>query len=490
MDGKTMRKITSEELQKLKTTRISVIGPTNEGKTSVLRTLTGDPNFGEVNPLSGTTKKALIQKVFFSGAELLQLIDTPGFQMSGAILDRLNGDDIQPEDILAAIPEEDVNYTHDLRAWREIVRCDIIIYVANIRETPEQSLIRDSLDLLVGIKRPILVLFNNVPDEQDPDRNVDDFREQWIEELRRRQIYTWQIYDAHHRNFENEVELFEKLAVYITDPIAAKVLKLELENRRSREIRRMQDSRRIICDLLFLTAELKAEERNVPPEEREKRNESVVDELNQKIYETEHQAHVALLQAWGFGTGILDSALISVSTRTMEANDLLGKEAFEHYTNGTTLGAGIGAGLGLALDIALAGLSLGTGMAIGAVIGGALGGGISGFQQLHYDKASRIITALPEKEVLFLLLNRAVELVRKLQARGKALEDGVQILVSKNPEPVNDQDLRQLIAQLLPSSKNRSKFWDSLIGKEKINRNTKNLRDEILDHLERLLPSP
>lgn len=485
-----MRKITSEELQKLKTTRISVIGPTNEGKTSVLRTLTGDPNFGEVNPLSGTTKKALIQKVFFSGAELLQLIDTPGFQMSGAILDRLESENFQPEQILTAIPKDDVNYTHDLRAWREIVRCDIIVYVANIRETPEQSLIRDSLDLLAGIKKPILVIFNNIPDEQDPSGTIDDYRELWITELRKRQIYTWQIYDAHHRDFENEVELFEKLAVYITDPIAVKVLKLELENRRSREIRRMQDSRRIICDLLLRAADLKAEERNVSPQERNKRNEKVLDELNQTIYETEHQAHVELLQAWGFGVGILDSTLISVSARTTEANDLFGKEAFERYTGGTSLGAGIGAGIGLALDIALAGLSLGTGMAIGAVVGGAVGGGISGFQQLHYDKATRIITALPEKEVLFLLLNRAVELVRKLQARGKALEDGVQILVSQNPKPVNDQDLHQLIARLLPEQKSKRGFFSLLIGIDQTNRNTENLRKEILDHLERLLPSP
>ncbi len=485
-----MQQITSEELQKLKTTRISVIGPTNEGKTSVLRTLTGDPNFGEVNPLSGTTKKALIQKVFYCGAELLQLIDTPGFQMSGAILDRLNGDNLPPEKVLAAVPEDDVNYTHDLRAWREIVKSDIVIYVANVRENPRQSLIQDSLDLLTGIRKPLLVLFNNIPDNNIPDEKLDDYRPIWIKELQRRKIENRQVYDAHHRNFNNEVELFKKLGEFIIDPIASKVLKLEMENRRNREIRRMEDSRRIICELLIATATLKAEKNNVLPEDREEKTRELSDELNRTIYEMEHQAHVELLKAWGFGSGILDSTLISVSSSTVEANDLLGKNAFERYTSGTTWGAGIGAGVGLALDIALGGLSLGTGTSIGALIGGALGGGISGFQQLHYNEAARVITATPEKEVLFLLLDRSAHLVKKLQARGKALEDGIQVLVSKTPEPVNDPVLRHLFSSFMSEQKKNGGFLQRLIGLE-LNENTlTDFKKQLLTRLTCLLPNP
>ena len=80
--------LTSEQLSELKPLVVAVVGPTNEGKTSLLRTLTNDPDFGHVNAFTGTTVRAEIQKVFYRGiAEILQLIDTPGF--SSLEIDRI-----------------------------------------------------------------------------------------------------------------------------------------------------------------------------------------------------------------------------------------------------------------------------------------------------------------------------------------------------------------------------------------------------------------
>ena len=72
--------VTNEELRALKPLVVAVVGPTNEGKTSILRTLTSDPNFGLVNAYNGTTVRAEIQKIFYKGVvEILQLVDTPGY---------------------------------------------------------------------------------------------------------------------------------------------------------------------------------------------------------------------------------------------------------------------------------------------------------------------------------------------------------------------------------------------------------------------------
>ncbi|MBO7723040.1 MAG: GTPase domain-containing protein [Thermoguttaceae bacterium] len=113
--------LSEEELSRLEPVIISVVGPTNEGTTSVLRTLTGDPQFGEINSLTGTTGHAEYKKIFYHDkAEVLRLIDTPGFQMSSAIVDQLQEREGATgiEAILEAIPESDENYRHDLRAWK------------------------------------------------------------------------------------------------------------------------------------------------------------------------------------------------------------------------------------------------------------------------------------------------------------------------------------------------------------------------------------
>ncbi|MBQ5788884.1 MAG: 50S ribosome-binding GTPase, partial [Thermoguttaceae bacterium] len=168
--------VTSEELRALKPIVVATIGPTNEGKTSLLRTLTGDPNFGLVNAFNGTTVRAEIQKVFYRGiAEILQLVDTPGFQTSGEILETLaedaeveaRGGAFGLDDVLRVIPRNDDDYRHDLRAWNEVARCDVVILVANVVEDPNQSLIKHTLSILKNVGKPVVVAYNNLGDAND-----------------------------------------------------------------------------------------------------------------------------------------------------------------------------------------------------------------------------------------------------------------------------------------------------------------------------------
>ena len=149
--------VTNEELRALKPLVVAVVGPTNEGKTSILRTLTSDPNFGLVNAYNGTTVRAEIQKIFYKGVvEILQLVDTPGFQTSGEIYELLMEDEAVQErlgafdldDLFRVVPQQDDDFRHDLRAWREVARCDAVIFVVNVVENPKQSLLKYTLALL------------------------------------------------------------------------------------------------------------------------------------------------------------------------------------------------------------------------------------------------------------------------------------------------------------------------------------------------------
>lgn len=471
--------ITISELDQLKPIVVSVIGPTNEGKTSVLRTLTGDPNFGEVNPLAGTTVFAQQQKVFYRGYEILNLIDTPGFQMSGVILDILEnnvelgpGKSYSVEQIIHAIPKNDDHFKHDLRAWREVAGSTMVIYVANVMENPKLSLVQNTLALLPRSK-PTIVVFNNVLESEPNGAALSNYRQDWISELHRFGLHQYQAYDAHHRNFLDELDLFEKMIVLTDNPLSRKVLKLEVQERQNRENKRMDDSRQILAQLLIDLTTFQKKERNINEKNRNVLLADLSDALSLEIYQREHDAFISILQAWNFNAGILEKTAFAPKTSVQEATDLFSADAWKSYSSGAKWGGGIGAVIGVTADILSAGLSLGTGTLIGMGLGTLIGAGSNGFYHFNFDKHSKVITVAPQKDVLLLVLARTVQLIRKLQARGKALQDGTQVLVSRTPPLISDKDIETTLDALLKNNNEK-------------NRTT--LKEQLLLLLERLLP--
>ena len=59
---------------------LAVVGHTNVGKTSLLRTLTRDVGFGEVSHRPSTTRHVEGARLSVDGEPLLELYDTPGLE--------------------------------------------------------------------------------------------------------------------------------------------------------------------------------------------------------------------------------------------------------------------------------------------------------------------------------------------------------------------------------------------------------------------------
>jgi small GTP-binding protein len=64
--------------------RIAVVGHTNAGKTSLLRTLTRRVNFGEVSEQPGTTRHSRAADLMVDGAPAVRFFDTPGLEDAAA----------------------------------------------------------------------------------------------------------------------------------------------------------------------------------------------------------------------------------------------------------------------------------------------------------------------------------------------------------------------------------------------------------------------
>src|SRR5690606_13910874 len=70
--------------------RLAVVGHTNTGKTSLLRTLSRNPSFGEVRDSPGTTRHVEGLRLLVEGATAVELFDTPGLEDGMALLDYLD----------------------------------------------------------------------------------------------------------------------------------------------------------------------------------------------------------------------------------------------------------------------------------------------------------------------------------------------------------------------------------------------------------------
>ena len=498
--------ITTNELKNLKPIVISIIGPTNEGKTSILRTLTGDSYFGNVNAYTGTTEKPEIQKVFYKGCELLQLIDTPGFQISSRILELLDQDETVREnngrftlkDILRVIPGCDENFRHDYRAWKELERCSVGILVINVKESPHQSLFEDSLKLLEASGKPIIALFNNIASDKTALQNdsVPDMLREWRSVLVQHRFYSCQVYDAHLRSLENEIRLFEKTLTFLDDPIQDGVLRLEMENRRNLERQRLDQSRRIIAELMLDVVCYLAVKNDVDLSNRTACVEELQEEFKQTVINREHRAHMDLLDVWGFRSGILNRKMMDLDREERENDELFGKNVGKHLKIGSGIGVGAGMVLGGIIEAGTLGMSMGGGIALGALIGGMFGGGTAGFFNHKYDrKNKKICMQLPEANWEILLV-RAVELVKKLETRGMAVEDGTQLLISDKPAKIDVKDIMKELARvsgntslslMLPDKAENTQRFSGLGIKRLLNNHDKQRRQEEVIRLATLL---
>ena len=68
---------------------LAVVGHTNVGKTSLLRTLTRRADFGEVADRPGTTRHVEAINLKVDGRTALRFIDTPGLEDATALLEHL-----------------------------------------------------------------------------------------------------------------------------------------------------------------------------------------------------------------------------------------------------------------------------------------------------------------------------------------------------------------------------------------------------------------
>ncbi len=395
--------------------KLAVVGHTNTGKTSLLRTLLHDADFGEVANAPATTRH--VEGAMLRIDDLkLQWYDTPGIEDSISLLDYLEqlqqqeGRRLDGPAILERFldsPESQGRFEQEARVLRQLLLCDAGLYVVDVRE-PVRSKHRDELAILARCGRPIIPVLNFL-------HSPDNFSEQWKEVLSRLGLHLIIEFDTVAPAIDGEQQLYQKLALVLDEH--RDVLRDLAEGANKRRQRRRLQGQELLAELLI---DVSAFRRQSDEDESER----VWQDMQDAVRQRENKFIRDLLALYRFHETDYEEDLLPISGERWES-DLFSSEALMDM--GIRVGKGFAAGAmaGATVDIITGGLSLGTGTLVGGLVGGLwqgaekvgnrLLGMIQGYRELTVDDA-----------VLRLLAVRGLSLLDALDRRGHAAQDRIQ----------------------------------------------------------------
>lgn len=393
--------------------RIAVVGHTNTGKTSLLRTLARDTGFGEVSSRPSTTRHVEGVRLIADDEVLVELFDTPGMEDPIALLEALEA--IEPpvgerldgpariEHFLAGDSARR-RFEQEAKVLRQLLASDAGFYVVDARD-PVLAKHRDELAILGACAVPLLPVLNFV---RSPVAN----ESAWREALSRLGLHAVVRFDTVTPERDGERRLYEKLATLLDDYRPALDRLVACREREACE--RRAAALRLVAALMIDVAAARVGLASGDEEEARE----AVDALSECVRAREQQCVEALLALYRFRDSDVDAdSLPLVEGQWQE--DLFDPDTLRSMGIKLGTGAAAGAAAGVGVDLMFGGLTLGAAAAIGALAGG-------GYQAVRHF-GDRVLGALTGRRnlavddaILRLLALRELALVAALEARGHA----------------------------------------------------------------------
>lgn len=397
---------------------LAVVGHTNVGKTSLLRTLTRDVGFGEVSHRPSTTRHVEGARLSVDGEPLLELYDTPGLEDAIALLDYLERLDRPGErlDGPARVArfldgsEARQRFEQEAKVLRQLLASDAGLYVIDARE-PVLAKYRDELSVLSSCGKPLLPVLNFVssPQHREPE---------WRDALARLGLHALVRFDSVAPPEDGERRLYESLALLLEHSRDA--LQRLLNDQEAQREARKRSALHLIAELLIDCAACR---RSVASEKTVEQQ--AINQLRDAVRQREQRCVEALLKLYGFRSN--DAAASDLPLLDGRwGNDLFNPETLKQL--GVRVGSGVAAGAaaGAGVDLMVGGLTLGAAALAGAIAGGALQTARSyGSRLLGKLKGQRELTV--DDSVLRLLALRQRQLLHALNARGHAAVDSIKV---------------------------------------------------------------
>ncbi len=391
---------------------LAVVGHTNTGKTSLLRTLLRDETFGEVADSPGTTRHVesanlLTQK----GESILVLHDTPGLEDAMGMLEYMEtiiGNDERldgPDRIQRLIdsPEANGRFEQEARVLKAILVSDAALYVIDARD-PVLPKHKDELNLLSACGRPVLPVLNFT---RSPKANISS----WRDALARLGLHTSLDFDTVAPALDGESQLLDKLGLMLDQ--RQEILLTLRQDLHEQRIQRLQDATRIVAELLVDVAALRMPCSRDPHE-----IDAITLGLRERTKGREQDCVYALLKRYKFSIATYPHHPLPLEGERW-GMDLFNPQALRDFGIQISKGMATGAMAGMTIDVLTGGLSLGAAALIGAAIGGTWQGANKWGKRIMGRIAGNMEMTI-DRPVLELLGLRQITLIRALECRGHA----------------------------------------------------------------------
>lgn len=396
--------------------KLAVVGHTNTGKTSLMRTLLRNVAFGEIQNSAGTTRHVEAAQISLRGQSYIELRDTPGLEDSVALsshIKTLQAQDLRGraclEHFIQNSPPALLNeFEQEIKVLRQALDCNALLYVIDSREDVLEKYREEILTLKLA-SRPILPVLNFIQDnsEQLP---------LWRAELAELGLHALVEFDTVAFDFDAEKRLYQKLQTLLEawyQPLQT------LLDHRAEEWRQTCDAciaqvADLLIEMATLTVSMDSNDAQVT--------------LQNTARQREQQCLNTILTTLKFSPADVQMNNLPVRDGEWEL-DLFEPETLKRFGLDAASAAATGAAIGAGVDLLLAGLSLGTASLTGAALGTAWHTGRRyGKDLIARLRGDKVLCV--DDATLNILLLRQLSLLRHLFRRGHA---------AQNPFQLNDQ---------------------------------------------------
>ena len=427
--------------------RVAVVGHTNTGKTSLLRTLARDVGFGEVSDSAGTTRHVEGLRLMADGVPAVELFDTPGMEDAIALLEFIDGlvapgarvDGPERVSRFLARDEAAGRFEQEAKVLRQMLASDAALYVVDARD-PVLPKHRDELELLAACARPLLSVLNFVA---APAARVTD----WRAALARLGLHAVVSFVTVAPPLDGERELFDTLATLIHAHRAR--LQALIDARARESDARREAARRLVAELLVELAALRDRLDEAADADSDAVLQAAVARLREDVRRREQACVDALLRLYRFRPDDARMDALPLTDGRWD-DDLFNAETLRQMGVRLGTGAAAGAAAGLGVDLMVGGLTLGAAAALGAIAGGLwqtfghygerIAAKLRGHRELTVDDAILRIVALRQRELLAALEGRGHAAMTPIEVGGGAASaGGSRLPVAEATDPATRQ---------------------------------------------------
>ncbi len=430
--------------------KFAVLGHPNEGKSSVVSTLTENERI-RISPTPGETVRCNTFTIEVEDGSTLEIIDTPGFQNPSATLawfEQWQGDETEMVDAYINAHRNDPSFHHDLELMIPLKDRAGILYVADASR-PLREGDRQEMEILRLIGLPRLALLNFKRDNRD-------FLSEWEEALKRR-FNLIREFNAHQATFDQRMELFDALQHLVPDQASA-LKNIQNQMQENWQLRRQEAVSDIEAMLLrCLRHQVKVSYQEAEPLPAQQA--AAIEKYQEDLKRFEAKTRKQLRRLYHHDTLPGDDGEIDLVSEELFAEKvwkLLGLSRSQLMVTGMLTGAAAGVGA----DLATGGISFGVFTAGGAILGGL--GAWVGAPKLGNKKipfpgrrkwASEKVVVGPTKDpqLMYILLDRSLLYLLRLMNWAHARRDHETFLTGLSDEAglvrAWPDDLRKLYLQ-------------------------------------------